>query len=451
MRDSSQVRELITTVIESSKVPSLEIYYMSSQDLQIAAYDGRVSQVTQARKEGIGVRAVADTRMGSAFTERIDAKSLRAAIKQAHASAEYMHEDPGFVLYPGTGTSVSERYYHPENDQISMDDKKSFVCKLEKAARSLDRKITSVPHAYYVESRRRIITAGSSGLFREQMSSSCGSLLQVVAKSGKDVQQASISRSALSFYELSPLQLALDAVMKALDKMKAKQAESGTWEVLFSSETASKLLGAFLNTPHSHVYGENIQKGRSRLAELLGKPAASKLFTVQDRPKQGTIRSRDFDDEGFPTKDVTLFFEGKFISPVHSIYSAKRGRCAPTGHGVRPGYTAGPATALHDPCLVNGEATLDDLTAGVDRGIYVTELEGLHAGFDPITGSFSLSARGFSIERGEIAAPLKQFTVAGNCFELIQRITAKANDRRDDRFTSFSSPSILVSSVSVSG
>jgi len=57
-------------------------------------------------------------------------------------------------------------------------------------------------------------------------------------------------------------------------------------------------------------------------------------------------------------------------------------------------------------------------------GIVVTELMGLHAGANPISGEFSLQALGLKVEGGEVAYPVENFTVAGNFLELLSRITA---------------------------
>ncbi len=87
----------------------------------------------------------------------------------------------------------------------------------------------------------------------------------------------------------------------------------------------------------------------------------------------------------------------------------------------------------------------------MDSGILITEVEGSHAGLDPITGDFSLSAKGYRVSHGNQGDPVRNFTIAGNFFEFINRISEKADDRRTDRMSAFSSPSLLISDVSISG
>ena len=58
-----------------------------------------------------------------------------------------------------------------------------------------------------------------------------------------------------------------------------------------------------------------------------------------------------------------------------------------------------------------------------------------------------------SIENGKKGAPVKSFTIAGNFFELLKNVEAVADTVKIGMggFTSFGSPSVLVSSLSVAG
>ena len=62
-----------------------------------------------------------------------------------------------------------------------------------------------------------------------------------------------------------------------------------------------------------------------------------------------------------------------------------------------------------------------------------------------------VGAKGFAISKDRLGSPLKNMVVAGNFYELITRIDAKASDRRILVHEPFSSPSILISDLSVSG
>ena len=97
-----------------------------------------------------------------------------------------------------------------------------------------------------------------------------------------------------------------------------------------------------------------------------------------------------------------------------------------------------------------GAEAAEDLFAAAEDGIFVTNVEGLHAGANPITGDFSLSSRGFVIAGGRKAAPVKNFTISGNFFTLlkeIEKIGADLDFIRDK----YGSPSVLVRNIAVAG
>ena len=97
--------------------------------------------------------------------------------------------------------------------------------------------------------------------------------------------------------------------------------------------------------------------------------------------------------------------------------------------------------------------TEDQLFERMGNGIYVTDLMGLHAGVNSVTGDFSVEASGFMIENGKKGRPVKTFTIAGNFFELLKNIEAVADTVKIGMggFTAFGAPSVLIKDISVAG
>ena len=87
-------------------------------------------------------------------------------------------------------------------------------------------------------------------------------------------------------------------------------------------------------------------------------------------------------------------------------------------------------------------------------GIFVTELKGLHAGANAITGDFSIESAGFLIKDGKLGEAVRSFTIAGNFFKLLSEITAIGNKVETGLslgFTVFGSPKVLIKGMSVAG
>ena len=94
--------------------------------------------------------------------------------------------------------------------------------------------------------------------------------------------------------------------------------------------------------------------------------------------------------------------------------------------------------------------SFDSLAKAINDGIYITEVQGLHAGLNDISGDFSLSASGFLIKDGDISTAVHELTIAGNFFDLLHHIKGIGNDL-DFGASSFGSPSLWIDSLRVSG
>jgi PmbA protein len=327
-----------------------------------------------------------------------------------------------------------------------MENKRDLAIAIEETALELDERIVNVPYAFYGESTGDSLLGNSYGVLKDYRYAYCS----VMATEGETTEIGSHVSVATDFKELDAAHIAKHAVQKALDRIGGTEPDSGSYSVVFDEEAATSLIGAFVAGGVSPFFGENIQKGRSKLDGRLGERIGSEAFTLIDDPMSG-IAPRPFDGEGVATSRIAFVDAGVFSSVIHNLYSATRGASTSTGHADRAGYRGGIGTALHNPYLTNGELSFDELIERTGEGILINSVEGLHSGLNPVSGDFSVGAKGFAIQKGRLGAPLKNMVVAGNFYELIDRIDAKASDRRIMVHEPFSSPSILVSDLSVSG
>jgi len=75
--------------------------------------------------------------------------------------------------------------------------------------------------------------------------------------------------------------------------------------------------------------------------------------------------------------------------------------------------------------MLPGALSPEELMADIAEGFYVTELMGM--GVNSVTGDYSRGATGFWIEKGKIAYPVSEVTIAGNLKEMYRALTP-AND-----------------------
>ena len=103
------------------------------------------------------------------------------------------------------------------------------------------------------------------------------------------------------------------------------------------------------------------------------------------------------------------------------------------------------------PCDVGvSNVTFASGTATVEDGIYLTEVGGLHAGLNPISGDFNVQGTGFVIKNGKIDRPITLFVVSGNFYEMMNNVELIGNDI-EKRFVGVACPTLKIKSLAISG
>ena len=83
----------------------------------------------------------------------------------------------------------------------------------------------------------------------------------------------------------------------------------------------------------------------------------------------------------------------------------------------------------------------------MDTGLFVTELMG--QGVNGVTGDYSRGASGFWVERGALAYPVHEVTIAGNLRDMLRDIVAVGSDV--DVQGGIRTGSILVEAMTIAG
>ena len=66
--------------------------------------------------------------------------------------------------------------------------------------------------------------------------------------------------------------------------------------------------------------------------------------------------------------------------------------------------------------------------AGIDHGLLVHSLSGLHSGVNPVSGDFSVGVEGLMIRHGARAEPIREATIASTIPRLLSHIVAVGAD-----------------------
>jgi PmbA protein len=149
------------------------------------------------------------------------------------------------------------------------------------------------------------------------------------------------------------------------------------------------------------------------------------------------MASAAFDGEGVATAPRDLVGDGVLKGYVLSSYSARRLGLPTTAN----------AGGIHNLVVSPNAGPLESLVAGCDTALVVTELLG--QGVNIVTGDYSRGAAGLWVERGEIAYPVSEVTIAGNLRDMLLRMEAVGSDV--DLRGAVRCGSVLIEGVTIAG
>ncbi|HEX6659894.1 MAG TPA: metallopeptidase TldD-related protein, partial [Ilumatobacter sp.] len=167
----------------------------------------------------------------------------------------------------------------------------------------------------------------------------------------------------------------------------------------------------------------------SPFADRLGEEVGSPLVTLVDDPTNPlAYTATDVDGEGLAARRNVLIDGGVLQMFVHNSYSARRAATVSTGNAVRGGFSGTPGVGALALQLEPGTRSQEELIAGLDDGLLIQSVQGIHSGVNAISGDFSTGAAGLLIRNGQVAEPVREFTIASTLQRMLLDIVEVGGD-----------------------
>ena len=428
-------------------IEAAEIYLSSGDRFKAMCVKGEITNYTVNATRGLSLRGLYQGKMGYAATEAFDEEAVSQLVEAVKESAALTEDEDVQEIYPGDKEYPKADNYNPALDQVDEGRKLALIQEIEKKALALDERITALNYNMISTSSGETRIVNSYGLNLSHRDNMAVCYISATAKEGDRVATGSGFRVTRNFEEMDADAIAKEAVDEALFMLKAAPVPSGTYRAIIEAKCMPDMLGAFDGV----FSAESAQKGLSLLAGKEGEMIASEAVTLMDDPLlPGGLASQPFDAEGVATHTKAVIEKGRLTTLLHNLKTARKAGVKTTGNAAKAGYAGAMNVSPSNFFLAPGKKTLAELMADMGDGLVITEVSGLHAGANAISGDFSLIAQGYTVKNGKKDAPVEQITVAGNFYQLLKNIRAVGSDLLFPG-SSIGSPSVDVGEISVAG
>lgn len=435
---------------EANNIKEFEVYFTEGQSFSVKVFNEEVDDYKNAKTHGLSFRGLYNNKMGYSYTEVFDEAAINMLIKELIENATLIENEDEIPIFEGSKTYQVVNNYNPSLESISAEDKIEFTKNLEKYAKNLNQRVQSVNYCLLGNSNGKRLIKNSKGLELESKGNVIYAYVSVVVKENDDIKTAHAYTVSRDFAELNHEIIAKEAVQKATDKLSASPISTGEYKIIIENEAMTDILGAV-----SGVFSaEAVQKGLSKFKDKLNEQVAVPELTLTDNPfLEGAFSNKSFDDEGVATSTKNIIENGILKTYLHNLKTAKKDGVNPTGNGTKGSYKSSIGIAPSNFYINAGKLKLEEMMSKAGEGLLITDLAGIHSGFNSISGDFSLSAEGFYFSQGKIEKAVNQITIAGNFFNLLNNIVEIGSDLKFSLpgSSSVGSPSIFINKLNVAG
>jgi PmbA protein len=405
---------------------------------------GRLEDVERSENRDLGLRVLIGRKQASASTTDVSRTAIAELVERCAAMAKAAPEDPYCGLAP------TERLAKPPFPDLDLGDfeepdtptltRRAAEC--EEAALAVKGVANSEgASAAYGEGSKWFAT--SAGFFGRSGGSHHSLSVSVIAGDGNGMERDYDWDSKTHRGDMrSPGAIGARAGERTVARLSPRKLKSRTAPVLFDKRLSGSLIGHLAGA----INGAAVARGVSFLKEKKGAGVFARGVNVVDDPH---IRrghgSRAFDGEGVGAKRLKVIDEGVLTDWLMNSAHARQLNLETNGRASR-GVSGPPGAGPTNLYLENGAKSPATLMAEAGDGLLLTDMFGPQVNSN--TGDYSVGCSGFWFDKGEVAFPVSEITIAGNLIDMYGALIPAG----DLEFTgSINAPSILVPAMTIAG
>lgn len=375
---------------------SVEVGLECSDSALTRFADSRIHQNVARRDAQIRVRVVVDgNRIGVASTNSLAESDVRRTAEQAREIARSSPPDRTFAGLAPAGADYAA---------AGLDDPATGECSPDGRVRVVQAMLAELPQgvdgAGYVQTQRtESAFASTAGVAVEHAGTYA--IADLLASEPGSTGHAETAHSRLS--DVDGALIGARAARGVRLGRDPRDVAPGSWTVVLEPG-ASAVLVDFLAT--MAFSGKDVNDGQSAFAGHLGEQLCSPAVTIVDDPLTPLLPALPFDAEGTSAHRLAFLDRGVVTGVAHDRATAREAGTSSTGHALPPPNPWGPRP--WHLLMAPGAATLEELVAGCERGLYVSRFHYTNVVHPTQTTITGMTRNGtFLIEDGRIVAAVR--------------------------------------------
>ena len=410
--------DALLTAAKKAGADEADALIYDATSLEISQRLGKPEKLERAESADLGLRVLVGKRQAVVSSTDHSKEAIAEMVTRAVAMAKAAPEDPWCgIADPGQLATDFADLDICDPTEPDPDRMVAMAAEAEDAARAIIG-VTNSEGAEASWSHANVAVAATNGFARGYSMSSHSLSVSVLAGEGTSMERDYDYSTAVYGSDLTdPAELGRNAGTRAVQRLNARKVDTQAVPVVYDWRVS----GGMVRHLFGAINGSAIARGTSFLKNKMGEQIfASGIRIVDDPLRVRGLRSKPFDGEGLATRTKNVIEDGRLTTWILDLASARQIGLESTGNASR-GTSGPPGPSATNIYMEAGSISPEDMIADIDSGFLITEMIGM--GVNGITGDYSRGASGFWIEKGEIAYPVSEMTVAGNLKDMFMNLT----------------------------
>ncbi|MBH46826.1 MAG: Zn-dependent protease [Halobacteriovorax sp.] len=424
-----------------------EVIINKGSSLSLKANEGKLEEHKVSGSQVVGVRLKNAGRLGTSYSENFEDESLRTMVKTVVETSKYskLNEFESISAKDDGSKADATNEFTWQEDHTSAADKVSAILKLEGDVLAKGSPFKSAPYNSFSESEGEKIIANHHGLYKAMKRRYFSAYTSALVEQDGKQSMHYYGSSALTFKGLDLEKCINESCDQALGLLNGTPVKTGQYSVVFDTDNLAELWGCFLRVFSAKAAIDKVNPW----AKKLGSAVASKSLTLIDEPRfKSGLSYQSFDDEGVKSESLKLIDQGVLANFLHNTATANELKTSNNGRAGRGPRGSLGVSSTH---LVFAPGTDSDSDVHQGKYLEIVSLQGLHSGVDVISGDFSFGGSGYLIENGTRSQAVRNITISGNFYELIQNMGPIGKTIYTSSDCNFFAPAMRFENISVAG